>query len=41
MFRMDRISRPALARDLAFTPDEAVIRAQLAPELEWRPLLGG
>jgi predicted DNA-binding transcriptional regulator YafY len=40
MFRMDRISRPRLLRDVAFRPDERVIRTQL-PDLErWQPLTG-
>jgi len=39
-FRMDRIARPRLLRDIAFRPDLEVIRAQL-PDLErWRPLTG-
>lgn len=29
MFRMDRIARPRLLRDIVFRPDSAVIRAQL------------
>jgi predicted DNA-binding transcriptional regulator YafY len=40
MFRMDRIARPRLARDIAFRPDVSVIWAQLPEEIDWRPLLG-
>jgi predicted DNA-binding transcriptional regulator YafY len=40
MFRMDRIARPRLLREVAFRPDERVIRTQL-PDLErWQPLTG-
>jgi predicted DNA-binding transcriptional regulator YafY len=40
MFRMDRIARPRLLKDVTFRPDEGVIRTQL-PDLErWRPLTG-
>ena len=39
-FRMDRIARPRLLRDVVFRPDLEVIRSQL-PDLEnWRPLTG-
>jgi predicted DNA-binding transcriptional regulator YafY len=39
-FRMDRIARPRLLREIGFRPDVDVIRAQL-PDLEaWRPLTG-
>lgn len=40
MFRMDRIMRPRVARDLAFRPDARVIWQLLPPEVNWRPLLG-
>jgi hypothetical protein len=40
MFRMDRIARPRIRKDISFRPDMAVIRSQL-PELEgWHPLTG-
>ncbi|MFO0584955.1 MAG: WYL domain-containing protein [Anaeromyxobacter sp.] len=40
MFRMDRIARPALAREVAFAPDEAVVWAGLHPGVGYRTLLG-
>jgi predicted DNA-binding transcriptional regulator YafY len=40
MFRMDRIARPRLLRDVTFRPDLGVVQTQL-PDLErWRPLTG-
>jgi predicted DNA-binding transcriptional regulator YafY len=40
MFRMDRIARPRIRKDISFRPDMGVIRSQL-PELEgWHPLTG-
>jgi predicted DNA-binding transcriptional regulator YafY len=39
-FRMDRIARPRILRDVLYRPDFHVIRSQL-PELDrWRPLSG-
>jgi predicted DNA-binding transcriptional regulator YafY len=39
-FRMDRIARPRLLKEIVFRPDSLVIQAQL-PDLErWRPLTG-
>ncbi|MFZ5890443.1 MAG: helix-turn-helix transcriptional regulator [Myxococcota bacterium] len=39
-FRMDRIARPRILEELSFSPDIAIIQAQL-PDLErWRPLTG-
>lgn len=39
-FRMDRIARPRILADVAFSPDLRVIQAQL-PDLNcWRPLTG-
>jgi predicted DNA-binding transcriptional regulator YafY len=40
MFRMDRISRPRVLRELPFRPDPEVIWALLPKECAWRPLLG-
>ncbi len=40
MFRMDRISRPRIVREIGFRPDAEVIWAQLPAEVKWRPLLG-
>ena len=40
MFRMDRIARPRILRDVTFQPDMQVIQTQL-PELDmWHPLTG-
>jgi predicted DNA-binding transcriptional regulator YafY len=39
-FRMDRISRPRLVRQVAFRPDLQVIRSQLPESDRWRPLSG-
>lgn len=39
MFRMDRITAPALRPALRFRPDPAVVRALLPPEVVWQPLL--
>jgi len=40
MFRMDRIARPRILKDVAFQPDMRVIQAQL-PDLQmWQPLSG-
>lgn len=38
-FRMDRITQPRLLAGHHFRPDAAVIRAQLEPGIDWRPLL--
>ena len=39
-FRMDRIARPKLLRDVSFRPDLWLIQSQF-PDLEhWRPLMG-
>jgi predicted DNA-binding transcriptional regulator YafY len=39
-FRMDRIARPRIRKDISFRPDMAVIRSQL-PDIEgWHPLTG-
>jgi predicted DNA-binding transcriptional regulator YafY len=39
-FRMDRITRPKLLRDVSFRPDLTLIQSQF-PDLEcWRPLMG-
>ncbi|WP_437939506.1 helix-turn-helix transcriptional regulator [Sorangium sp. So ce341] len=40
MFRMDRISRPRVLREIGFRPNADVIRALLPKECAWRPLLG-
>jgi predicted DNA-binding transcriptional regulator YafY len=40
MFRMDRIARPRLLKDIAFRPDAGVIRAQLPDVEQWPPLSG-
>ena len=40
MFRMDRISHPRVARDIAFRPDHDVIWEQLPPAYQWHPLQG-
>jgi predicted DNA-binding transcriptional regulator YafY len=40
MFRMDRIARPRLLRDVTFQADLQVIRAQLADLEMWQPLTG-
>ena len=39
-FRMDRILRPKLLRDVHFRPDMRVVEAQLPDTDCWRPLLG-
>lgn len=40
MFRMDRIARPRILRELVFRPDVEIIKA-LLPDLErWHPLTG-
>lgn len=39
-FRMDRIARPRILRELAFSPDISVIQAQLPGLDAWRPLTG-
>lgn len=40
-FRMDRIARPRILREITFTPDFEVIESQLGPDLDrWRPLSG-
>jgi predicted DNA-binding transcriptional regulator YafY len=39
-FRMDRIARPRLLREITFRPDVLVIRAQLPESDRWRPLSG-
>ena len=38
-FRMDRVARPRLLRDVRFRPDLALIQAQLPDTERWRPLL--
>jgi predicted DNA-binding transcriptional regulator YafY len=38
MFRMDRVTRPRLLRDVVFGPDPAVIDAQIPDQARWRPL---
>lgn len=40
MFRMDRITRPRILRDIAFQPDLRVIQAQLPDVDMWQPLSG-
>ncbi|KYF50193.1 transcriptional regulator, partial [Sorangium cellulosum] len=40
MFRMDRISRPRVLREIGFHPNADVIWALLPKECAWRPLLG-
>ncbi|HVJ14738.1 MAG TPA: WYL domain-containing protein [Polyangiaceae bacterium] len=37
-FRMDRVSRPRLLRDVRFRPDLGLIQAQLPDAERWRPL---
>lgn len=39
-FRMDRISRPRILRDILFRPDLSVIQRQLPDRERWRPLIG-
>jgi predicted DNA-binding transcriptional regulator YafY len=39
-FRMDRIARPRIVRDVVFRPEAAVIRAQLPDPERWQPLTG-
>lgn len=39
-FRMDRIARPHLLRDIVFRPDIRIIQAQLPDGDCWRPLTG-
>lgn len=39
-FRMDRIARPRILKEVAFRPDMSVIRAQLPDPDQWRPLTG-
>lgn len=39
-FRMDRIARPRLLREVVFRPDMQVIQAQLPDPERWRPLTG-
>jgi predicted DNA-binding transcriptional regulator YafY len=39
-FRMDRIAGPRLLPDLAFSPDPAVIAANLPAGVDWQPLSG-
>jgi predicted DNA-binding transcriptional regulator YafY len=39
-FRMDRISRPRVLRNILFRPDLAVIQVQLPDRERWRPLIG-
>jgi len=39
-FRMDRISRPRVLRDVVFRPDLGVIRDQLPQSERWQPLSG-
>ncbi|MEZ4375825.1 MAG: WYL domain-containing protein [Polyangiaceae bacterium] len=40
MFRMDRISRPRILREVTFKPDLGVIQALLPESEEWRSLTG-
>ncbi|MCB9606841.1 MAG: WYL domain-containing protein [Polyangiaceae bacterium] len=40
MFRMDRIARPRILRDVTFKPDLNVIQALLPDCEDWRPLTG-
>jgi len=40
MFRMDRIARPWLVRDIGFRPDIGVFLVQFPDRGRWRPLLG-
>jgi predicted DNA-binding transcriptional regulator YafY len=37
-FRMDRVSRPRLLRDVRFVPDERVLRENMPECAEWKPL---
>jgi predicted DNA-binding transcriptional regulator YafY len=39
-FRMDRIARPKILRDILFRPDVTLIRVQLPDPERWRPLIG-
>ena len=38
-FRMDRISLPRIVPAITFEPDLAVVRAQIPPGRDWRPLV--
>jgi predicted DNA-binding transcriptional regulator YafY len=38
MFRMDRITRPRLLTEIAFTPDPQVVRSQFRDQTWWQPL---
>lgn len=40
MFRMDRITRPRVVKDVSFRADADVIWSLLTPECTWQPLLG-
>ena len=40
LFRMDRITRPALLPEVEFRPDERLIRSLLVGLEHWRPLTG-
>ncbi|WP_437637245.1 hypothetical protein [Sorangium sp. So ce854] len=40
MFRMDRISRPRVLREIGFRPSADVIWALLPEACAWQPLLG-
>jgi predicted DNA-binding transcriptional regulator YafY len=39
-FRMDRIARPRVLREVAFRPDLAIVRALLPDVERWQPLAG-
>jgi predicted DNA-binding transcriptional regulator YafY len=39
-FRMDRICRSRILKDIVFRPDIAVIQVQLPDRERWRPLIG-
>jgi hypothetical protein len=40
MFRMDRLTRPRLLREISFVPDVQRIRPLLRELPRWRPLTG-
>jgi predicted DNA-binding transcriptional regulator YafY len=40
VFRMDRIARPRLLRDIVFRPDLRLIQSQFCDLQRWRPLTG-
>jgi predicted DNA-binding transcriptional regulator YafY len=39
-FRMDRIARPRILREIVFRPDPLVVQAQLPDPERWHPLMG-